>query len=187
MPASSQETVTLLLEQAQQGSTQAFDRLYALIYDELRRLAHVVRRGHVGPTLNTTALVHEAYFKLLPSKDLSWQGRSHFFRVAARAMRQVIINEAERQQAEKRGGGHLTVAFDERIHAPITAVDLLTLNTALQRLEALNPRQAEVVECRFFAGLTVKETAHALGVSPPTVKRDWRTARAWLSHALGAA
>ncbi len=185
MDRSSGEAVTELLEAAQHGDTDAFDALFELVYDELRRLAHVVRRGRAGQTINTTALVHEAYAKLLPSFDLSWRSRAHFFRIAARAMRQVLMNAAERRMAEKRGGDQITVHFDERVYrSPVRLEELVELNDALTRLEDLDSRQAQVVECRFFAGLTVDETAEALDVSTPTVVRDWRTARAWLADAL---
>jgi len=187
MARSTSDAATKLLQEAQDGSTEAFDALYSLVYAELRRLARVVRQNRSGVTLNTTALVHEAYVRLLPSKDISWQDQAHFFRVAARAMRQVLVRAARHRLAQKRGGGQITVAFDERIHAPVEADQFLTLNTALSELETMHPRQAQVVECRFFAGLSVEETAVALGVSAPTVKRDWRTARAWLALSLRAA
>ena len=171
MSAPTPQAITTLLQKAQRGSTEAFDALYSLVYDELRRLAHAVRRGRGDATLSTTALVHEAYFRLLPSKEVAWQDRAHFFRVAARAMRQVLVRAAKRRQAQKRGGGQLTIAFDERMHAPVAADQFLALNAALGELESMHPRQAQVVECRFFAGLSVEETATALGVSAPTYRR----------------
>jgi RNA polymerase sigma factor (TIGR02999 family) len=180
-------SVTALLLAARDGDSQAFDVLYERVYEELRRLARLVRGGRASETLNTTALVHEAYLHLVPSKDLDWQDRTHFFRVAARAMRQVLVHAARRRMAEKRGGGAVTVAFDERLYAaPIRLDDIVALDDALIRLEALDGRQARIVECRFFAGLTVDETAQALGIGTATVKRDWRAARAFLTQVLQA-
>ncbi len=177
--------MTALLQAARYGDVQAFDALYEQVYGELRRLAHVVRDGQPGETLNTTALVHEAYLHLLPSADLSWQDRAHFFSVAARAMRQVLVHSARRRLAEKRGGGAPHVTFHEGLHAPRLYVeDILSLDEALGRLEALDPRKARVIECRYFAGLSVEETAETLGVGSATVKRDWRAARAFLTQAL---
>ena len=179
------EAVTALLHAAHQGDERAFEDLVALVYDELYRLAHVVRGPQVGATLNTTALVHEAYLQLLPSKDLAWNDRAHFFSVAARAMRQVIVRAAERRLAQKRGGGEIQVVFEEAVHgATLQAEEVIALDEAIEQLAAFAPRQARIVECRFFAGLTVEETAEALGIGSATVKRDWRTARAWLTHRL---
>ena len=173
MQDSSPHSVTALLHGVQQGNPQAFDDLFALVYDELRRLARVVRQGRASETLNTTALVHEVYAKLIPAKDLHWHDRSHFFRIAARAMRQILVSTARRRLAEKRGGGALTVAFDEHVHQdPVRADELVALDEALTRLETLDPRQAQIVECRFFAGLNVAETAQALGISPMTVPAE---------------
>lgn len=185
MSQPSHHAVTELLLAAQSGDAEAFDALYGMVYEELRRMAHAVRHGEASETLNTTALVHEAYFKLVPSKDMAWQDRTHFFRIAARAMRQVLVDAAHRRSAAKRGAGRMAITFDEQVYSvPVRPDQLITLNDALQELEYLSPRQAQVVECRFFAGLSIEETALALNVSPPTVKRDWRTARAWLAHAL---
>lgn len=178
-------SVTLLLEAAGRGDRVAADRLFGVVYDELRRLAHVVRERRAGGTLSTTALVHEAYVKLVPAMELDWQGRSHFFRVVARAMRQVLFNAAEARMAQKRGGGLQHVTLGEAAGAaPLDAETLVALERALAELEAMEPRQARVVELRFYAGLGVEETAEVLGVSTPTVKRDWRVARAWLARAL---
>lgn len=177
--------LTRLLKEARGGRTEAFDQAYALVYDELQGLAHRVRGGRPGETLNTTALVHEAYTKLLPSAHHDWQGRQHFLRVAARAMRQVLMDAARRRGADKRAG--VAVTLDEEVAAqPVTREDLLALDAALQRLAALDPRQVEIVECRYFAGMSVEETAEALDVSERTVKRDWAAARAWLARELSA-
>lgn len=176
--------VTQLLHSARKGDTEALDQLIPLVYDELRRLAHVVRRDRGYATINTTGLVHEAYEKLLPS-EVEWQDRTHFFRVAARAMRQVLIDGARKRQAEKRGGINKDVTFDEQLYErPMNDEELIVLDDALDRLAQMDRRQARIVECRFFAGLTVEETATALDISAPTVYRDWRAARAWLATQL---
>lgn len=180
-----EQDVTALLRAAGSGDQKAFDRLYVLAYEELRRLAHNVRLGRGAETINTTALVHEAYLKLAASRKPAWVDRVHFLRIAARAMRQVLIDAAQRRTAQKRGGRAVPIQFDERVHSSLVDPEsLLALNDALKQLEAVDERQAQVVECRFFAGLTIEETALALGVSDSSVKRDWRTARAWLGHAL---
>jgi RNA polymerase sigma factor (TIGR02999 family) len=174
-----------LVHAAGAGDREALDALFDRVYGELRRLAHRVRLGRAGETLCTTALVHEAYLKLLPSAHLEWRDRAHFLAVAARAMRQVLVNAAEQRLTEKRGGGEWAVTLDEGVQAsPIRAEELLALDGALDRLGALDERQARVVEHRFFAGLTAEETAAVLGVSVPTVHRDWRAARAWLAREL---
>jgi RNA polymerase sigma factor (TIGR02999 family) len=187
------EEITHLLESASGGDAEAFDRVFQVVYDELRRLARQVRRGRASETLNTTALVHEAYVRLLPSRDLAWEGRSHFMAVAARAMRQVLVRAAERRATAKRGGDKTHVPLDDTFHriegggsGGVDPERILALDAALGGLERLNARQARVVECRFFAGLSVEETARALDVSEPTVKRDWSAARAFLARELSA-
>lgn len=183
--ASQDSSVTQLLHAAAEGQDAAIEQLFSLVYDELRCMARTVRYGRAGQTLNTTVLVHEAYLKLTPFGGVDWKDRVHFFRVAARAMRQVLINAAHRRVAQKRGGGQWTVTFDDAlVAAPVPSEQLIALDEALQRLEALDARQATIVEYRFFAGMTVEETAEALGISAPTVKRDWRAARAWLAREL---
>lgn len=180
-------SVTRLLDAASRGEPDALDEVFPLVYGELQQLARKVRSGRAGATLNTTALVHEAYLKLVRSDDVAWAGRQHFFRVAARAMRQVLVRDATRRQTAKRGGGHADVSLDEALHGGTMADDdVLALDEALERLETLDARQAAVVEIRFFTGLTLEETAEALGVSVPTVSRDWRMARVWLARALAA-
>jgi len=175
-----------LIRAARDGDRSAVDELFALAYDELRSLAQLIRARGAGETLNTTALVHEAYLKLQPERGLDLQDKAHFTRIVARAMRQVLIDAARRRVAEKRGGGMTDVTLDEALgSATLRDQDLVQLDDALQELEGLDPRRASIVECRFFGGLTVEETAVALGVSAPTVKRDWRVARAWLARALG--
>jgi RNA polymerase sigma factor (TIGR02999 family) len=154
----------------------------------LRRIAHGQLRGErEGHTLNTTALVHEAYLRLAEIDRIAWFDRAHFFAVAARAMRRVLIDYAEARRAQKRGGGAAVVRLDEAMAAPVQRVDdLLALNEALERLERLDPRQVNVVECHIFAGMSLEETAAALDVSPATVSRDWALARAWLNRVLSS-
>lgn len=177
--------LTLLLRSAADGDHQALDAFFARVYEELRRLASQVRRGRAGETLSTTALVHEAYLKLVPSAEIKWESRAHFFAVAARAMRQVLVSAARRRLAEKRGGGDWLVTLGDSVPSePVRPERLLALDEALARLAAMDERQARIVEQRFFAGLTVEETAEVLGLSERTVKRDWRAARAWLAAEL---
>jgi len=177
----SSSSTTQLLMSLQDGASDASEKLLSQIYDKLRRLARVVRNGKAPFTLNTTALVHEAYLHLRPDEGIDVESRKHFFRLAARAMRQVIAHEVRHRSAQKRGGNAVTVPFDERFVGTRTPMaDLLSLEDALQALGRMKPRQVRVVECRFYAGLSVKETAQVLDISPTTVKRDWRAARAWL-------
>ncbi len=180
--------VTRLLETIRSGDRRQLDRLFDVVYGELRRLARSNRRRWQGNrTLNTTALIHEVYLKLASPGRLDWQSRAHFFGTAARAMRQVLINYAERARAAKRGSGEEPLALEEE-DAPFSGSveDALALHEALGKLEQLSERQCRVVECRFFAGMDVEETAEALDVSAVTVKRDWRAASAWLHRELSA-
>jgi RNA polymerase sigma factor (TIGR02999 family) len=183
------EEVTVLLRAASGGDQQALDHLFQAVYEELKRLARTQRRQWSGDyTLNTTALVHEAYVKLVGQSEVRWADRAHFYAVASRAMRQILVNYAERRSAAKRGGGAAVLSLDDvNPVAPEAAEEILALNEALQRLAALEERQSRVVECRFFAGLPVKETAEVLGLSPATVKRDWALASAWLRREVAAA
>ena len=179
---------TRLLQAASAGDRAAFDAAFAQAYDELHALAAHVRAANATDTLSATALVHEAYLKLVPSADRAWADRHHFFAVAARAMRQVLTSAARERLAEKRGGGGTPVSLEESVlAAPLQAEELVALDEALDRLAALSERQARVVELRFFAGLTAEEIAESLGIATPTVQRDWRAARAWLARELGAA
>jgi RNA polymerase sigma factor (TIGR02999 family) len=158
-----------------------------LVYDELHRMAERQMSGQpVGHTLSATALVHESYLKLVRQSARAWKDRAHFLAVAAVAMRHVLVNHAERRKADKRGGGRLPATLDEGFLGDDGARvdDLLALDRALDRLDALSPRQRAVVECRFFGGLTWEEIAEAVEVSVPTVRRDWRVARAWLAREL---
>ena len=182
--------VTQLLDELKDGRREAFDELLPHIYTELREIAHrqrwAEREDH---TLSTTALVHEAYLKLADQRKMSWESRAHFFAVAAQAMRRVLVSYARGRNAAKRGGGAAQVTIERvfNLAQEDRALRFLDLDEALTRLEALNPRHARVVECRFFAGLTVDETAHALDMAAITVTRDWRMARAWLKVELEAA
>lgn len=176
--------ITGLLAMARDGNNSAFDRLFEVVYRQLRALAHHRReRWYLDDTLNTTALVHEAYLKLVQHSRPHWHDRTHFFAAASRAMRHILINYAERRRAAKRGGSVPTESLE---HNPVadddTAEELIALDQALNNLEELGPRQARVVECRFFAGLPVAETAETLAISEATVKRDWVLARAFLKR-----
>ena len=167
-------------------SREALDALFTLAYEELRRLASGIRRGDRHATISPTGLVNEAWVKLAKSPPAVLESRTHFARVAARAMRQVLVEAARRRQADKRGGDAVMVTFDEAAGAAeATAGDLIVLDAALDELAALSPRQAALVEHRFFGGRDVAETAAALGISEATALRDWRAARAWLLQALG--
>ena len=181
--------VTRLLRLAHAGDDAAFEQAFGQVYEQLRRLAGKVRGGGAPDTLNATALVHEAWIKLAPSSATDWAGRQHFLRVAARAMRQVLVDAARERLADKRGGGAVAVPIDDvadLVQAPLRDDALLALDEALARMALLDERQARVVELRWFAGFTAEETAEALGISVPTVHRDWRAARAWLTLELGA-
>jgi RNA polymerase sigma factor (TIGR02999 family) len=167
------------------GERAALDALFSLAYDELRRLASSVSRGDPAVTLSPTALVNEAWLKLAESPSFASTSRVHFKRIAARAMRQVLIEAARRRNAEKRGGGAAVVTFDDSLHHGAAGADeLLALDAALDDLARIHPRQALMVESRFFGGLDVPETAELLDVSEATVLRDWRAAKAWLAREL---
>lgn len=179
-------SATQLLRDMGDGRPDALDRLVPLVYDELRRIADAqLRRERPDHTLSTTALVHEAYLKLIDVTQIEWQGRAHFFAMAARQMRRILIDHARARGREKRGGGAPLVSLDEAADVPVGDPEsLLLVDAALEKLERLNERQCRVVECRCFVGLSVEETAEALGTSPTTVKRDWIVARAWLNREL---
>jgi RNA polymerase sigma factor (TIGR02999 family) len=178
--------VTALLTQLVDGDPQAASRLVPLVYGELRQIAaRFMRRERVDHTLQTTALVHEAYLKLVEQTPASWQNRAHFFAIAAQVMRHILIDHARGHAREKRGGGQPVIQFDEGlVFSPEQSSELLEVDAALQRLTELDPRQGKIVELRFFGGLTVDETAAVLGISPKTVKRDWSVAKAWLHGEL---
>jgi RNA polymerase sigma factor (TIGR02999 family) len=184
-----QPDITGMLVQATRGDQAVVDGLMPLVYDQLRDLAEKqLARERPDHTLGATALVHEAYFKLVDQKRVTWQNRAHFFAIAARAMRRILINYARSRMAEKRGGGQAVATLDEDFmgHSG-RAEELVDLDDALSRLGAMNERQSKVVEYRFFGGLKDKEIAQVLGISIPSVRRDWRLARAWLSRELRSA
>ena len=181
--------VTQLLLDLSGGDRRAVDQLLPVVYDELRRLAHErLRYERESHTLATTDLVHEAYVRLADGARVEWQGRAHFFAVASGVMRRLLVDWARARRAEKRGGGLPALSLDafatDIVPAEVRADELLALDEALERLATLSERQARVVECRYFAGLSVDETAEALGLSQTTVKLDWRLARAWLYRDL---
>ena len=181
--------VTRLLVRLRDGEEEALDVLLEEVYDQLRRIARNQLRGESEDhTLRTTELVHEAYMKLVAHQSVEWQDRQHFFAVAARAMRQVLVDYARRRTAEKRGGTTPDVPLDRiTLRQETGPADLIALDDALERLGDRDERMAKVVECRFFGGYTIRETADVLDISRSTVKRDWRAARAWLNRELGPA
>lgn len=179
--------ITRLLQAHHRGEREAFDRLVPLVYDRMRRIARgqLARQGR-GHTLSTTALVHEAYVQLVAETGVNWQDRSHFYAICARAMRRILVDYARRRHARKRGGSAAHVALDDEIAGTGHPAEvILAVDSALDRLAAFNPRLAQVVECRTFAGLTEEETAQALNTSLRTVQREWTRARAWLRKELG--
>ena len=178
--------VTQLLQEYRAGNRTVLDELFPLVYDELRRVAaaklHRERQDH---TLQATALVHEAYLRLINQHSVDWQNRAHFFGIAAEMMRRILVNHAEASKAEKRGGEATKLALDDAISFIQTReIDLIGLDEALNRLADFAPRQAKVVEMRFFAGLSIEEVAVALEIDERTVGRDWRAAKAWLHNQL---
>jgi RNA polymerase sigma-70 factor, ECF subfamily len=182
----SQADVTILLSELTRGNKEAVERLVPLVYDELKRLANCyMRRERPDHTLQATALVNEAYLKLVCQQSVNWQGRSHFFGIAAQLMRRILIDHARGHLRKKRGGGQEVLPLDEGlVFSPGQSAVLLRLDEALERLAKLDPRQSKIVELRFFGGLSVEEAAEFLGISPKTVKRDWSVAKAWLHGEL---
>jgi RNA polymerase sigma factor (TIGR02999 family) len=178
--------VSTLLEQARTGDRQALEELLPILYTELRRIAgRYIHRERPGQTLQATALVHEAYLRLLREGERTWQNRTHFIAIAACSMRQILIERARARGALKRGGDRHRLTLHDGVAAtPGPTADLLALDEALTRLADLDPQQARIVELRYFGGLTIEETAEELGVSPATVKRGWSVARAWLHREL---
>lgn len=174
--------VTVLLSKAHAGDENALNELLPLVYDELRRVAsNQLRNERSDHTLQATALVHEAYLRLLEQKEVDWQNRVHFFSIAAEMMRRILVNYAVQRNAKKRGDGAAKIELDEAIgFSKDRELDLVVLDETLNELAKFDPGQARVVELRFFAGLTIEETAQALGVSDSTVKREWRSAKAWI-------
>jgi RNA polymerase sigma factor (TIGR02999 family) len=194
------EEVGDLVERSQAGDENAASRLMPIVYDELRRIAGAyMARERPGQTIQPTALVHEAYLRLLKDKNQDWQGRTHFLAIAATSMRQILIERARAKGTAKRGGGRQRITLDETVLAggadetaalpgsgADASIDLLAIDDALRRLAGIDPEQARIVELRFFGGLTIEETAAAMGSSPATVKRHWTLARAWLRREVAA-
>lgn len=182
MADSSTEAVRQLVQQASMGDEKAASALIPIVYDELRRLAHAyMARERHGQTIQATALVHEAYLRLLKDKKQAWQGRTHFLAIAATSMRQILVERARARGAVKRGGDRVRVTMNEgAVGGSDPEVDVLAIDAALSKLAEVDPQLARIVELRFFGGLTIAETAEAEGISPATVKRSWTLAKAWL-------
>lgn len=180
------QEITLMLKAWGDGDRGALERLTSIVYDELRRLAHgYLRRENVGHTLQTSALVNEAWLRLIDAEQVDWQNRAHFFGVSAQLMRQILVDFARSRQSLKRGGQVFKITLGEAEDIAVEKeTDLVALDDALNALATLDSRQSKVVELRFFGGLSLEETAEVLKVSPGTVRRDWRMARAWLHREL---
>jgi RNA polymerase sigma factor (TIGR02999 family) len=178
--------VTKLLQGWRAGDRKALEDLLPLVYDELRRLAHYqLRNERPNHTLQSTALVHEVYFRLVGQDLPRWEGRTHFFAIAAQLMRQILVDYARRHRASKRGGGACMLEVDDAIALPQRKrVDIVALDDALNSLAKIDPRQSRVVELRFFVGLSLEETSEVMGIATATVQRDWTTARAWLHREI---
>jgi RNA polymerase sigma factor (TIGR02999 family) len=176
--------VTQLLVSWSQGDQAALEQLMPLVYGELRRLASAyLRRERSNHTLQSTALVHEAFLRLVNQRDVQWSNRAHFFAIAAQMIRRILVDYARSQHRKKRGSGALKLALDEAVAVPQESgpdLDLLALNSVLDQLSQLDPRQSRIVELRFFAGLSIEETGEVMNLSPSSIKREWNTARAWL-------
>lgn len=186
METSPPSQITRVLEELQRGDPSAAERLWRAVYDEFRKLAsRYLERERKDHTLQPTALVHEAYLKLVDQTKVDWRGRTHFFAVGAQAMRRILVDHARRRRAAKRGGGRQRITLDEGLVAESRRdEDLLALEDALVKLTQLDPRQARIVELRFFGGLTVAEVAEVLGISKRSVEREWTMVRAWLRREL---
>jgi RNA polymerase sigma factor (TIGR02999 family) len=182
VPMTDKRDITVLLNNARKGDQGALNELLPLVYDELRRVAaNQLRNERSDHTLQATALVHEAYLRLLEQKEVDWNNRLHFFSIAAEMMRRILVNYAIQRNAKKRGDGAAKIALDEAISfSKEKDLDIIVLDETLNELAKFDPDQAKIVELRFFAGLTIEETAAALGISESTVKREWRSAKAWI-------
>lgn len=178
--------ITKLLEAHSSGDQSALDELIPLVYEHLRKMAHYRMQGERNShTLNTTDLVHEAYLKLIKFDQIDWKGRAHFFAISSKVMRNVLVDYAVRKKAQKRGGErHRVTLGKQNISTEVKLEDILSIHQALERLAKIDERQAQVVECRYFGGLTLDETAKALDISTATVSRDWNMARAWLNREI---
>lgn len=186
MAEASVEEITQLLKAWSEGDRAAFDRLMPLVYQELHRLAHrYMKREHAGHTLQTSALVNEAYLKLVNEREMHWQSRGHFFAVASQLMRQILVDYARSRCALKRGEGKTAVDLDDVVQVSEDRLEeFLALDEALSNLAKFDMRKSRIAELRFFSGLSVEEVAHAIGVSEITVMREWRLAKAWLHDQL---
>jgi RNA polymerase sigma-70 factor (ECF subfamily) len=185
MPQTSANVTELLIGWSN-GDKAALDALMPVVYDELRRQAsRYLRRERVGHTLQTTALIHEAYLRLIDQKNVHWQNRAHFYGIAAQMMRRILVDHARTKKRAKRGGSDVRISLtDATLKSPGQNFDIEALDEALERLAAIDAQQSRIVEMRFFSGLTVEETAEVLGISPATVKRDWSLAKAWLHREI---
>jgi RNA polymerase sigma factor (TIGR02999 family) len=185
--ATDRTSITELLLQVREGDPEAMNHLFPLVYEQLHRLAHwQLQHERTGHTLDTGALVHETFLKMVDQPRVHWQDRAHFFRVAPWAMRRILVDYARRHRALRRGGGVPPLSLEEEVAVSQQSDQLVALDEALERLAVVNERLSQVVECRYFGGLTEAETAEALGVTPRTVQRDWRKARDWLALELGS-
>ena len=186
MATLSQKDITVLLQEWGSGDRAALDKLIPLVYKELRRMARqYMRRERAGNTLQTSALINEAYIRLVDYNRMRWQDRAHFYAVAAQAMRRILVERARRRSRHKRGGGARQVSLDEAADVVADrAAGVIALDQALTDLFAISPRKGQVVELRYFGGLNIDETARVLGISSPTVEREWRAAKAWLYKAV---
>lgn len=186
MGSSSSQPVTELLARWKSGDVSARDALVPLVYDELRRIARrCLSSQSSSNTLQPTALVHEAYLRLARRDSIDWQGRAHFFALSAQMMRQILVDHARKHAAAKRGSNAVTVVVDEASAvSKVRNLDLIALDDAMKRLASLDPRQCQIVELRFFGGLSIEETAQTVNISPATTKREWATARLWLHRAM---
>ena len=189
MPGTTSQAVSQLLAEWCAGDEESLRRLLPLVYNELRRLAHYhLRKERPDHTLQTTALVHEAYLCLMKQEPVDFENRAHFFAICAQLMRQILVQYARRRNAAKRGGGQYKLTLDGAVVLPDSrSLDLVALDDALHELARLDPQQSRIVELRFFGGLTIEETSHVLGISPATVKRHWTTARIWLHDEISRA
>jgi RNA polymerase sigma factor (TIGR02999 family) len=179
--------ITAMLKAWSRGDGAKADELFPLLYEDLRKRAHsFLRRERPGHTLQTTALINETYLKLREQRNIEWESRAHFFAICATLMRRILVDCAKTRQRAKRGGGAMHMPVEDLVLAakPADGVDLLALDDALNSLARLDPQQAQIVELRFFSGFSIEDTANVLGISPTTVKRDWRAAKAWLRHEL---
>jgi RNA polymerase sigma factor (TIGR02999 family) len=180
------QNVTELLVGWSNGDKEALDRIVPIVYDELRKqAARYLRRERAGHTLQTTALIHEAYIRLVDQKNVRWQNRAHFFGISAQLMRRILVDHARTKGRAKRGGSDIRVSLDDtNLIAKGTDLDIIAVDEALERLAQIDEQQSKIVELRFFSGLTVEETAEVLKISPATVKRDWSMAKAWLHREI---